>query len=126
AHWSAAPPMRSRSINVTSAPSDAATVAAVLPPGPPPMITKRTGTRPGYARAPAYPDTRAGATNRRADGDKRDRRARPRHPTRGVRDRFFWAVGGVRTVDTATRLPVLSRTRSDDATRSRTYRRGRG
>ena len=34
----------SRSISVTSAPSDAATVAAVFPPGPPPMITKRTGT----------------------------------------------------------------------------------
>ena len=45
----AAPPMMSRSINVTSAPSDAATVAAVFPPGPPPMITKRTATSPGYA-----------------------------------------------------------------------------
>src|SRR5882724_6755114 len=40
----AAPPTMSRSIIVTSAPSDAATVAAVLPAGPPPMITKRTGT----------------------------------------------------------------------------------
>ena len=47
-HKCAAPPMMSRSIKVTSAPSDAATVAAVLPPGPPPMITKRTGTRTGY------------------------------------------------------------------------------
>jgi hypothetical protein len=33
----------SRSIIVTSAPSRAAVVAAVLPAGPPPMITKRKG-----------------------------------------------------------------------------------
>ena len=48
-HRWAAPPMMSRSISVTSAPSVAATVAAVLPPGPPPMITRRTGIGPGYA-----------------------------------------------------------------------------
>src|SRR5437773_630697 len=34
----AAPPTMSRSINVTSAPSRAACVAALLPAGPPPMI----------------------------------------------------------------------------------------
>ncbi len=39
----AAPPTMSRSIIVTSAPSRAAVVAAVLPAGPPPMITKRKG-----------------------------------------------------------------------------------
>ena len=43
-HRCAAPPTTSRSMSVTSAPSDAATVAAVLPAGPPPMITKRTAT----------------------------------------------------------------------------------
>ena len=44
-HRWAAPPMTSRSTRVTSAPSVAATVAAVLPPGPPPMITSRRVTR---------------------------------------------------------------------------------
>src|SRR4029077_19725407 len=76
----AAPPTMSRSIIVTSAPSDAATVAAVFPAGPPPMITKRTGTSPGYAQGPAYPDQDARAAYRRADGDERDRRAGPRDP----------------------------------------------
>ena len=47
-HRWAAPPTMSRSISVTSAPSRAAWVAAVLPAGPPPMITKRTGTTAGY------------------------------------------------------------------------------
>ena len=41
----AAPPTMSRSIMVTSAPIDAATVAAVFPAGPPPMITSRTAMR---------------------------------------------------------------------------------
>src|SRR5436190_16485869 len=41
-HRWAAPPTMSRSIRMTSAPSRAAWVAAVLPPGPPPMITTRT------------------------------------------------------------------------------------
>jgi hypothetical protein len=49
-HRCAAPPMMSRSIMVTSAPRLAATVAAVLPAGPPPMITKRTDTSAGYDR----------------------------------------------------------------------------
>ena len=44
--------MTSRSTSVTSAPSVAATVAHVLPAGPPPMITSRTPemrvTHPGY------------------------------------------------------------------------------
>ena len=40
-----APPMTSRSTRVTSAPSRAAWVAAELPAGPPPMITKRTAMR---------------------------------------------------------------------------------
>ena len=35
---------------------DAATVAAVFPAGPPPMITKRTAMGPGYAPRAAYPD----------------------------------------------------------------------
>ncbi len=52
----AAPPTMSRSIIVTSAPIDAATVAAVLPAGPPPMITNRTAMLPGYAPWAAYPD----------------------------------------------------------------------
>ncbi len=44
----AAPPMTSRSMSVTSAPSDAATVAHVFPAGPAPMITMRVvGMRPG-------------------------------------------------------------------------------
>src|SRR5581483_10079111 len=43
-HRWAAPPIRSRSTIVTSAPRRAACVAAVLPAGPPPMITKRRGT----------------------------------------------------------------------------------
>ena len=46
-HRCAAPPIVSRSINVTSAPSRAAYVAAVLPAGPPPMITKRVATPAG-------------------------------------------------------------------------------
>ena len=46
-HRWAAPPMTSRSIIVTSAPRRAAYVAAVLPAGPPPMITKRVATAPG-------------------------------------------------------------------------------
>src|SRR5690242_20016541 len=40
-HRCAAPPTMSRSISVTSAPSRAAYVAALLPAGPPPMITNR-------------------------------------------------------------------------------------
>ena len=52
-HRWAAPPTTSRSIIVTSAPSRAAYVAAVLPAGPPPMITKRVVTDPGYASADA-------------------------------------------------------------------------
>ena len=47
-HRWAAPPMMSLSIRVTSAPSRAAWDAAVLPAGPPPMITKRFGTGRGY------------------------------------------------------------------------------
>ncbi len=43
-HRWAAPPTMSRSISVTLAPSRAAWVAAVLPAGPPPMITNRTDT----------------------------------------------------------------------------------
>src|SRR6266566_864576 len=41
-HRWAAPPTRSRSMRVTSAPSRAATVAAVFPPGPPPTMTNLT------------------------------------------------------------------------------------
>src|SRR5438270_9418358 len=41
-HRWAAPPMMSRSTTVTSAPRRAACVAAELPTGPPPMMTKRT------------------------------------------------------------------------------------
>src|ERR687892_1321976 len=48
----AAPPTMSRSMSVTSAPRRAAVVAAVLPAGPPPMITKRRGTSPGYGQPP--------------------------------------------------------------------------
>ena len=40
-HRWAAPPTTSFSMRVTSAPSRTAWVAAVLPAGPPPMITKR-------------------------------------------------------------------------------------
>ena len=43
-HRLAAPPTMSRSISVTSTPSMAACVAAWLPAGPPPMITKRMAT----------------------------------------------------------------------------------
>ena len=54
-HRWAAPPMTSRSMSVTSAPKRAACVAAVLPAGPPPMITKRVDTTDevtrGYAAA---------------------------------------------------------------------------
>ena len=46
-HRWAAPPTTSRSIIVTWAPRRAAYVAAVLPAGPPPMITKRIVTAPG-------------------------------------------------------------------------------
>src|SRR5690348_14914203 len=45
-HRCAAPPTTSRSTSVTSAPSVAATVAAVLPAGPPPMITSRRVMHP--------------------------------------------------------------------------------
>ncbi len=41
-HRWAAPPTTSRSMRVTSAPRRAAAVAAELPAGPPPMMTKRT------------------------------------------------------------------------------------
>jgi UDPglucose--hexose-1-phosphate uridylyltransferase len=44
------------SIIVTSAPKDAATVAAVFPAGPPPMITKRTGMNKGYGASTPYID----------------------------------------------------------------------
>src|SRR5205085_6820338 len=54
-HRWAAPPTTSRSTIVTSAPRRAACVAAVLPAGPPPMITKRMAMRPGYAAAPSQP-----------------------------------------------------------------------
>src|SRR5437016_9965244 len=47
-HRLAEPPMMSRSTRVTSAPRRAAWVAAWIPAGPPPMITKRTGTTPRY------------------------------------------------------------------------------
>ena len=43
-HRWAAPPTTSRSTSVTSAPRRAAYVAAVLPAGPPPMITNRVAT----------------------------------------------------------------------------------
>ena len=43
-HRCAAPPTTSRSTTVTSAPKRAAYVAAVLPAGPPPMITNRVAT----------------------------------------------------------------------------------
>src|SRR4029079_870250 len=52
----AAPPMIWFSIIVTSAPKDAATVAAVFPAGPPPMITKRTGMNKGYGASTPYID----------------------------------------------------------------------
>ena len=52
----AAPPTMSRSTSVTSAPSDAATVAAVLPAGPPPRITNRTAIRSRLRGSGAYPD----------------------------------------------------------------------
>src|SRR5262249_31559030 len=55
-HRCAAPPMMSRSIIVTSAPSDAATVAAVFPAGPPPMITKRTAMGTRVRAGSTYPD----------------------------------------------------------------------
>ena len=46
-HRWAAPPTTSRSMSVTWAPRRAAAVAAELPAGPPPMMTKRTpGTPP--------------------------------------------------------------------------------
>ena len=83
----AAPPTMSRSIIVTSAPSDAATVAAVLPAGPPPMITNRTGmwSRLRAAAAPTL-TTRAGAPHRRAHRRRGDPRARSRDcgPTRSA------------------------------------------
>ena len=47
-HRCAAPPMTSRSITVTLAPSLAAYVAAVFPAGPPPTMTKRMVTPTGY------------------------------------------------------------------------------
>ena len=47
-HRWAAPPTMSRSTSVTSAPSRAAWVAAWLPAGPPPMITKRLAMARGY------------------------------------------------------------------------------
>ena len=81
----AAPPMMSRSMSVTSAPSVAATVAAVLPPGPPPMITRRTGIGPGYATrcfGNVPPDARAPVTTRSADAAvivAVERAARPVH-----------------------------------------------
>ena len=54
----AAPPMTSRSTSVTSAPSDAATVAQVFPAGPAPMITRRVaGTLPGYVGGLDMPGT---------------------------------------------------------------------
>ncbi len=51
-HRWAAPPTMSRSTNVTSAPRRAAWVAAWLPAGPPPMMTKRLAMPRGYL-APA-------------------------------------------------------------------------
>ena len=48
----AAPPITSFSTIVTLAPSRAAWLAAVLPAGPPPMITTRLGTGRGYREGP--------------------------------------------------------------------------
>src|SRR3954469_15272141 len=70
--------MTSFSMSVTSAPRRAAWVAAVLPAGPPPMITNRMATRPGYRPAPSAPvatialggapaGTHTGNVGRRAD-----------------------------------------------------------
>src|ERR687891_1314525 len=62
----AEPPTMSRSISVTSAPRRAAVVAAVLPAGPPPMITKRRGTAPGYVSGPQPSPPRAPPPSGRA------------------------------------------------------------
>src|SRR5580765_8674678 len=58
--------MTSRSTIVTSAPSRAAWVAAVLPAGPPPTITKRMATDPrlGGGAPPAVPTVRVGEPHR--------------------------------------------------------------
>ena len=71
-HRWAAPPITSCSITVTSAPRRAAWVAAVLPAGPPPMITKRSAT----AREATDPPPRAG--HGRPRGDRYSRTVVPR------------------------------------------------
>ena len=58
----AAPPITSSSMTVTSAPRRAAWLAAVLPAGPPPMITKRSATARGYRSASRAGHGRPAAT----------------------------------------------------------------
>ena len=78
----AAPPITSRSISVTSAPSDAATVAAVLPAGAATEDHETHGhATPGYVGVD--PRTLANVQELRTDeltGAAGDRRARPRDP----------------------------------------------
>ena len=62
-HRCAAPPTMSRSISVTSAPKRAATVAAWVPAGPPPMITNRramTLNLLAVVQAPTLPNCQRG------------------------------------------------------------------
>ena len=75
----AAPPMTSRSISVTSAPSDAATVAAVLPAGTATDDHEAHGHDVQATRAATPPTLTNRCSELRADeltGDARDRRAR--------------------------------------------------
>ena len=103
-HRWAAPPITSRSITVTLAPSRAAYVAAWLPAGPPPMMTKRTVTRQRlrHSAVSCAPGSPIGyvAEVRVETGDAAPRgRSRPRlRRAPSVRFDCGRATGGVRAV----------------------------
>ncbi len=80
-HRRAAPPTMSLSMSTTSAPRRAAYVAAWSPAGPPPMITNRTATVPGYRRGrwASVPQSGTSPENRHERG-----RSWPRSNTRSV------------------------------------------
>ena len=123
----AAPPTMSRSISVTSAPRRAAWVAAVLPAGPPPMITKRVdtsrrllaqGSAPrqelvASGRTDAIPSKPCDGANRRRDARPTTATSRPGagSPPNGPAAGQIDAIRGGRR-STRTRTASTARTRS--------------
>ena len=103
--------MTSCSITVTSAPRRAAWVAAVLPAGPPPMITKRSAMGRGYRSAPAGPPTPAGSAGHYGRVDRAPQRPVPgdrcrRQPPRSAQLPRPLGAGRERARDGARRPPA--------------------